>query len=77
MLRDERTFNPESTFMAMLFRVRRDERRAWVVLIEDQVYGEYLGKDQAVLDAIDAVKDTRAAGGEAEVWDETTTLRLY
>ena len=72
-----RTFDRESTLMAMLFRVRRDERRAWVVLIEDQLYGEYLGRDQAILDAIEAVKDARAIGGEAEVWDEAKTLRLY
>ena len=63
--------------MTMLFRVRRDERRAWIVLVEDQLYGEYLGKDQAVADAIDAVNDARAAGGEAEVWDEAKALRLY
>jgi hypothetical protein len=48
-----------------------------MVLVEDRLYGEYLGKDEAVADAIDAVNDTRAGGGEAEVWDETTTLRLY
>ena len=63
--------------MAMLFRVRRDERRAWIVLIEDQLYGEYLCKDQAVLDAIDAVDDARATGNEAEVWDEAKSVRLY
>ena len=51
-----------------------DER---VVLVEDRLYGEYLGKDQAVLDAIEAVNDARAAGGEAEVWDEAKSLRLY
>ena len=59
------------------FQVRRDERRAWVVLVEDQLYGEYLCRDQAVADAIDAVKDARATGGEAEVWDEAKALRLY
>ena len=59
------------------FQVRRDERRAWIVLVEDQLYGEYLGKDQAVADAIDAVNDTRAAGGEAEVWDEAKAPRPY
>ena len=59
------------------FQVRRDERRAWVVLVGDQLYGEYLGKDQAVADAIDAVKDARVSGGEAEVWDEAKGLRLY
>jgi hypothetical protein len=64
--------------MSMLFRVCRDERQSrWMVLVEDRLYGEYLGKDEAVADAIDAVNDTRAGGGEAEVWDETTTLRLY
>ena len=63
--------------MAMLFRVRRDERRAWVVLVDDQLYGEYLGRDQAVADAIEAVNDARDAGGDAEVWDEAKSLRLY
>lgn len=62
----------------MLFRVHRDERQSrWVVLVEDQVYGEYLGKDQAVADAIDAVNDARSAGGKAEVWGEAKALRLY
>src|ERR1051325_3143093 len=53
--------------MAMRFRVRRDERRAWTVLVEDQLYGEYLGKDQAVRDAIEAVNEARAAGRAAGV----------
>jgi len=62
--------------MPMLFRVCRDEREGrWVVLVEDRLYGEYLDKEEAVLDAIDAVRDARTAGGEAEVWD--ATLRLY
>ena len=47
------------------------------MLVEDQLYGEYIGEDQAVADAIEAVNDARAAGGEAEVWDDTTSLRLY
>ena len=56
----------------------RDEQEArWIVLVEDQFYGEYLGRDQAILDAIEAVKDARAIGGEAEVWDKAKTLRLY
>jgi hypothetical protein len=63
--------------MAMLFRVCRDERQRWTVLVQDRLYGEYLGKDEAVADAIDAVNDARATGGEAEVWNEMTTLRLY
>jgi hypothetical protein len=62
----------------MLFRVHRDERQSrWVVLVEDQVYGEYLDKEEAVLDAIEAATDARASGNEAEVWDQSQTFRLY
>jgi len=62
----------------MLFRVHRDERQSrWVVLVEDQVYGEYLDKEEAVLDAIEAATDARASGNEAEVWDESQAFRLY
>jgi hypothetical protein len=48
-----------------------------MVLVDDRLYGEYLARDYAVLDAIDAVNDARTAGGEAEVWDKAKTLRLY
>ena len=60
----------------MLFRIFRDEREGrWVVLVGDRRYGEYLDKEEAVLDAIDAAQEARAAGGEAEVWD--AAFRLY
>ena len=60
----------------MLFRICRDERRQrWIVLVEDQRYGEYLDKEEAVLDAIDAAQEARAAGGDAEVWDAAS--RVY
>jgi hypothetical protein len=60
----------------MLFRVCRDERQErWVVRVEERLYGEYLDKDDAVLDAIEAAHDARATGCEAEVWD--AALRLY
>ena len=62
--------------MAMFFRVCRDEREGrWIVLVGDQRYGEYLDKEEAVLDAIDAAQEARAAGGDAEVWDAAS--RLY
>jgi hypothetical protein len=62
--------------MAMLFRVHRDERQArWLVLVEDRLYGEYLDKEEAILDAVEAAQEACAAGGEAEVWD--AALRLY
>jgi hypothetical protein len=66
----------EATLMLMLFRVCRDERQArWVVLVEDRLYGEYLDKERAVLDAIDAATETREGGNEVEVWEQS--LRLY
>ena len=34
------------------------------MLVEDQVYGEYLDKEEAVLDAIEAATDARASGNE-------------
>ena len=62
----------------MLFRVCRDEQEGrWLVLVEDRLYGEYLDKEEAILDAVEAATDARASGNEAEVWDETQTLRLY
>ena len=62
--------------MPILFRVRRYGREArWVVLVEDQVYGEYLDRKCAVLDAIEAVTDAREKGAEAEVWDQS--VRVY
>lgn len=60
----------------MLFRIFRDEREGrWIVLVGDQRYGEYRDKEEAVLDAIDAAQDARAAGGDAEVWEAAS--RLY
>jgi hypothetical protein len=57
--------------MSMLFRVCRDEQQErWVVLRDEQFYGEYLDKDGAVLDAIEAAYDARATGNYAEVWDQ-------
>ena len=40
-------------FMPLLFRIYRDEQQElWIVLMADQLYGEYLDKVRAVLDAI-------------------------
>jgi len=60
----------------MLFRVCRDERQQrWIALVEGRLYGEYLDKEEAILDAVEAAQEACAAGGEAEVWD--AALRLY
>jgi hypothetical protein len=68
--------DPKGALMPMLFRVCRDEREGrWVVLVEDRLYGEYLDKEEAILDSIEAAHEARATGTEAEVWDAAS--RLY
>lgn len=61
----------------MLFRVCRNGLLTrWVVLAEGQVYGEYMDKPQAALDAIEAAKDAREIGQESEVWDQEGAKRV-
>jgi hypothetical protein len=45
------------------------------VLVGEQVYGEYLDKDQAVADAVEAAMDAQLAGQTAEVWEGA--LRVF
>jgi hypothetical protein len=54
--------------MPTLFRVCRVESQ-WRVLMNDQAYGEYLDKANAVADAIEAAGEARAAGRAVEVWE--------
>jgi len=62
----------------MLFRVcRRRAPDRWVVLLEERLYGEYLDKEQALLDAVEAATEARGSGHEAEVWDELNAVRVY
>jgi hypothetical protein len=65
---------------AKLFQVclrRRDPH--WVVRLDDRLYGAYLDKDQALLDAVDAARDAVQAGFEAQVWikDRSTPARVF
>jgi hypothetical protein len=54
----------------MEFQVCRNDRDAcWVVRLGSAVYGFYLDKEQALLDAVDAAHDARQSGREAQVWD--------
>jgi hypothetical protein len=64
----------------MEFQVCRRCREArWVVTLGNAVYGAYLDKEQALLDAVDAARDALEAGREAQVWvrDRTTTARVF
>jgi len=46
--------------MPLLFRIYRDEQQElWIVLMADQLYGEYLDKVRAVLDAIETAEESR------------------
>jgi hypothetical protein len=56
---------------------RRDQR--WIVTIGNSLYGAYLDKEQARLDAVDAAHDAMQAGYEAQVWikDRSTLTRVF
>ena len=65
---------------ALEFQVCRRGRQArWVVTIGDSIYGAYLDKEQALLDAVDAARDALQTGREAQVWvrDRSTTARVF
>jgi hypothetical protein len=64
----------------MEFQVCRRGREArWVVTVGNSVYGAYLDKEQALLDAVDAARDALQTGREAQVWvrDRTTAARVF
>jgi hypothetical protein len=53
----------------MAFEVCRGARDArWIVRLNSALYGAYLDKEQAVLDAVDAARDALLCGREAQVW---------
>jgi hypothetical protein len=58
---------------------RRGREARWVVTIGNSVYGAYLDKEQALLDAVDAARDALQAGFEAQVWvrDRSTVARVF
>ena len=58
---------------------RRGPATRWVVMLGDSVYGAYLDKEQALLDAVDAARDALQAGREAQVWvrDRSTAARVF
>jgi hypothetical protein len=48
-------------------------------MLGDSVYGAYLDKEQALLDAVDAARDALQAGREAQVWvrDRSIAARVF
>jgi hypothetical protein len=64
----------------MEFQVCRRGRDArWIVRLGNAVYGCYLDKEQALLDAIDAARDALQCGREAQVWlrDRSNADRIF
>ncbi len=65
--------------MMMEFHVcRRDRDACWIVRLGNDIYGAYLDKEQAVLDAVDAARDAQQSGREAQVWlrDHSSSARI-
>ena len=50
-----------------------------VVMLGDSIYGAYLDKEQALLDAVDAARDALQSGREAQVWvrDRSDAARVF
>ena len=51
----------------------------WVVRLDNATYGDYLDKEQAMLDALEAARDAQHAGREARVFlgERTETSRIF
>src|SRR5262249_50541274 len=66
-------------------RPRQARKSRWVVMLGNSLYagnslyGTYLDKEQAVLDAVDAARDVLQAGHQAQVWikDRSTAARVF
>ncbi|HEX3860073.1 MAG TPA: hypothetical protein VHY35_00090 [Stellaceae bacterium] len=64
----------------MEFKVCRQGRDArWVVRLGNSLYGSYLDKEQALLDAVEAARDALQCGREAQVWlrERTDAARIF
>ncbi len=57
----------------------RGRKSQWVVTVDNSLYGAYLDKEQALLDAVDAAREAAEGGREAEVWlgDRMSTARVF
>jgi hypothetical protein len=58
---------------------RNNDDSAWMVRLGSAVYGFYLDKEQALLDALDAARDVSDTGREAQVWvcDSAEAARIF
>jgi hypothetical protein len=58
---------------------RRGREARWVVTLGNAIYGAYLDREQALLDAVDAARDALQSGDEAQVWitDRSIPARVF
>lgn len=58
---------------------RHDDEARWIVRLGRSVYGFYLDKEQALLDAVDAARDASESGRKAQVWvrDSAEKARIF
>ncbi len=63
----------------MAFEVcRRGRDACWIVRLGNALYGSYLDKEQALLDAVEAAHEALQCGREAQVWvrDRSSAARV-
>jgi hypothetical protein len=58
---------------------QQDRDMRWVVRLDNTAYGDYLDKEQATLDALEAARDAQQTGREARVFvrDEAEAARIF
>ena len=64
----------------MAFEVCRKGRESrWIVRVGGALYGSYLDREQALLDAVDAAREAVQGGRDAQVWlrDRAPAARVF
>jgi hypothetical protein len=63
----------------MQFEICRGREARWIVTLGTSLYGVYVDREQALLDAVDAARDVTEAGGNAQVWirDQSTAAQVF
>ena len=58
---------------------RRGRDARWVVTLGSSLYGAYLDKEQALLDAIEAAREAQQIGCDAQVWirEQASAARVF
>jgi hypothetical protein len=62
----------------VMFQVCQGRNARWVVRLNNTIYGTYLDKEQALIDALEAARDAQQVDREVQVWvrDRTRNERV-